>query len=94
MEHQISNEYITLTVSAKGAEMRSIEKDSVEYLWNGDPAYWADRAPLLFPYVSRFTSCKRIGSYWNSEIRKQPFPLTHIIFLSRYHMLCLEMRSE
>lgn len=36
MEHQISNEYITLTVSAKGAEMRSIEKDSVEYLWNGD----------------------------------------------------------
>lgn len=58
MEHQISNEYITLTVSAKGAEMRSIEKDSVEYLWNGDPAYWADRAPLLFPYVGRFTKGK------------------------------------
>ena len=32
MEHQISNEYITLTVSVKGAEMRSIQRDSVEYL--------------------------------------------------------------
>lgn len=48
MEHQISNEYITLTVSAKGAEMRSIQRDSVEYLWNGDPAYWGTERHYSF----------------------------------------------
>ena len=58
MEHQISNEYITLTVSAKGAEMRSIEKDSVEYLWNGDPAYYAKWEGICYgnTWICQWTS--------------------------------------
>lgn len=62
MDYQLQNGKITLTVSAYGAEMRSVKKDGREYLWDGDEAYWTDRSPLLFPYVGRFTDGKyRIG---------------------------------
>lgn len=58
MEHQISNRYIRLAVSSTGAEMQSIIKDGREYLWNGDARFWSERAPILFPYVGRFTDGK------------------------------------
>lgn len=37
-----------------GAQLWSIcSHDGTEYLWQGDPAYWGDRALTLFPYVAR-----------------------------------------
>ena len=58
MNYQISNEMITLTISDIGAEMQSVVRDGVEYLWNGDETYWNERSPILFPYVGRFTKGK------------------------------------
>lgn len=58
MNYQISNEYISLTVSDQGAEMQSVVKDGKEYLWSADALYWPERSPLLFPYVGRFTNGK------------------------------------
>lgn len=48
----IQNEYMKVTVSAHGAELQSLRdyKDR-ELLWQGDPAYWGRRSPLLFPIV-------------------------------------------
>ena len=53
MEYVIENEIIKLTVSSFGAEMQSIIKDGVEYLWQGDSTYWGERAINLFPYCGR-----------------------------------------
>lgn len=40
------------TISGLGAELRRLDTDSgLELLWNGDPAVWAGRSPLLFPVV-------------------------------------------
>ena len=37
-----------------GAELASLRVDAArEILWQGDPAFWAGRAPLLFPVVGR-----------------------------------------
>ena len=48
----ISNEELTVAVSPLGAEMRSVtDARGAERLWNGDPAYWKGRAPVLFPYA-------------------------------------------
>lgn len=48
----IKNESLTVTVSPLGAEMRSVtDARGTERLWNGDPAYWTGRAPVLFPYA-------------------------------------------
>ena len=32
--------------------------DGTEYLWQGNPEYWADMAPNLFPYIARMTDKK------------------------------------
>jgi galactose mutarotase-like enzyme len=49
----IQNEKLSLTVTLNAAEMTSLidKKTGKEILWNGDPAYWAGRNPILFPIV-------------------------------------------
>ena len=56
----LSNDILTVEVSAHGAELQSIRKGDVEYLWQGDPAFWGRRSPVLFPIV---------GSVWESRYR-------------------------
>lgn len=52
----IQNEQLSLTVDTLGAQMMHLRAaDGVEYLWQGDPAYWGDRAPVLFPFIGRLT---------------------------------------
>lgn len=56
MLYTIQNQYLTLTVDDLGAQMMALTgADGTEYLWNGDPAFWRNRAPNLFPYVGRST---------------------------------------
>lgn len=46
------NEKLTFTASTAGAELQSIQSNGgISYLWYGDAAYWAGRAPNLFPFV-------------------------------------------
>ena len=50
----IENKQISLTVDTLGAQMMSIRgADGCEYLWQGDPVYWDDRSPTLFPFIGR-----------------------------------------
>lgn len=42
---------LAFTVDSKGAQLMSLRKDGREYLWQGDPAWWPRRAPVLFPIV-------------------------------------------
>lgn len=52
----IQNEHICLTVDTLGAQMMSLHAQGTEYLWQGDPQYWPDRAPTLFPFIGRLTN--------------------------------------
>ncbi len=49
----IENQHLKIDISAKGAELQSVfhKAHQLEYLWNGDPAFWAKKSPLLFPIV-------------------------------------------
>lgn len=60
MEYILENEQLKVIVSDVGAEIRSIigKKTGTEYLWQGDPTYWAGRAPVLFPICGRLTEGK------------------------------------
>lgn len=51
----IQNEHLCLTVDTLGAQMMSLRAQGTEYLWQGDPQYWPDRAPTLFPFIGRLT---------------------------------------
>ncbi|HEY8400021.1 MAG TPA: aldose 1-epimerase family protein [Cytophagaceae bacterium] len=56
----IINEFLKVTVKSSGAELISLKNTitNLEYLWQGDPAYWARRAPVLFPIVGRLKDHK------------------------------------
>ncbi len=51
--HQIENGEVLVRIVEKGAELQSIfgKFNQLEYLWNGDPAWWAKRSPVLFPII-------------------------------------------
>ena len=46
---EIGNGILAVSVSPRGAELQSARMDGVEYIWQGDPAYWSEHAPVLFP---------------------------------------------
>jgi len=48
----ITSGSLTAQIDPRGAQLSSLKtQDLSELLWNGDPAVWAGRAPLLFPIV-------------------------------------------
>ena len=53
MEKTLKNDQLQVTIDTFGAEMHSIVKDGVEYLWQADKAFWARHAPVLFPIVGK-----------------------------------------
>ena len=59
MIYTIKNDNLTVEINSLGAQLWSI-KDKVgkEYLWQGDPEFWKDRAINLFPYIARLTEGK------------------------------------
>lgn len=47
----ISNGMLTASISGKGAELQRLQYKGLEYLWQGDKAYWPKHSPVLFPFV-------------------------------------------
>lgn len=45
----VKNSELTVVIAKKGAELQSIVCDGVEYMWDRDPAFWAQSAPIMFP---------------------------------------------
>ena len=56
----LTNGILTIKVKEHGAELASIVKNGVEYLWQADPAFWGRHSPVLFPIV---------GSVWEAKYR-------------------------
>ncbi len=50
----LHNRYLTVEIAEKGAELQSLRTAAgEERLWQGNPAFWARRAPVLFPVCGR-----------------------------------------
>lgn len=96
MEYTLSSPETTATISAIGAELGSLRAFGTEYLWQGDPSYWAGRSPVLFPFVGRLTGgAYRLGGrQFPMEIhgfaRKMPFTLED----AREDALCLLLTDD
>ena len=59
MKYQIKNDKLKVEILSLGAQMCSLKDvDGTEYLWQGNPKYWEDMAPNLFPYIARMTDKK------------------------------------
>ena len=71
MYYTLRNDTLCLTINTLGAEIVSLKSaDGVEYLWQGDPKYWGDRAPHLFPFIGRLTnnSYQHLGKVYPMNI--------------------------
>jgi galactose mutarotase-like enzyme len=43
---------LTAVINLKGAELISLkDKENKEFIWEGNPAFWAKHSPILFPIV-------------------------------------------
>lgn len=60
MTVQIENDFLIATFAEDGAELISLKskKNSIEYIWQGNPAFWGRHAPVLFPFVGRLKEDK------------------------------------
>ncbi len=59
MDYILKNKKITVSVSDKGAELRSVKgADGNEYIWSADAKYWKDSAPVLFPICGQILDKK------------------------------------
>jgi len=50
---KLENQNLTLEISLQAAEMHSLvfKATQKEWIWSGDPTYWAQRNPILFPII-------------------------------------------
>ena len=53
MNITISNSQLTATINTLGAELISLVKNNINYIWNIDETYWNKTSPVLFPIVGR-----------------------------------------
>ena len=88
MEITIHNSCLSLTVDTHGAQMMSLRSCSGrEFLWQGDPAYWKGRAPVLFPFIARL---------WNSRytIHGKEYSMNIHGFASASEFAVAEQKSD
>ncbi len=52
----LHSDCMTVHVNPLGAELKGVEKDGLEYLWQGDKDSYPRTSPTLFPIVGRFLS--------------------------------------
>lgn len=97
MTFTMKNQDLTVTVSEDGAELQEIrDAAGTEYLWNGDAAYWCDRAPNLFPYVARLPEGKYLLDGEEHQMRIHgiaPYRRFRVIAQDAARMV-LELRSD
>jgi len=61
---------LTAAIDPHGAQLHSLmTSDGQQLLWQGDPAYWPDRAPILFPVIGTL-----IGELFRHRGRSYPMP--------------------
>ncbi len=54
MQSTIKNNFISVDINHKGAELCSIKNNAnLEFLWQADERYWPRHAPILFPIVGK-----------------------------------------
>lgn len=59
-EFTIENEYLKVTVTTWGAQVKSVIRkcDNVEHMWQADPSVWGYHAPILFPHAGKVVDGK------------------------------------
>lgn len=80
----LENDYLIVSFATKGAELLSLinKKNNTNYLWKGDPAYWAKHSPVLFPIVGGLKSNTYYYDGHSYQLPRHGFARDHIFQIS------------
>ena len=55
MDYILENEYLKVTVTTRGAQLKSVIRkcDGTEHMWQADKSHWGYHAPILFPFTGK-----------------------------------------
>ncbi|WP_075351059.1 aldose 1-epimerase family protein [Algoriphagus marinus] len=71
MKYHIESSDLRIQVNSIGMELSSIQSknSNQEYLWQGNPAFWAGQAPVLFPIIGALKNGEMIykGTTYSME---------------------------
>ena len=91
----ISTAALRAEISATGAELvRLQDRTGAELLWNGDPAFWNGRSPLLFPVVGEVKNNRLNVAGKAYEIGRHGFARTSTFALHRSDAASCTWRLE
>jgi galactose mutarotase-like enzyme len=73
--HSISNNYLSIQIDSKGAELQSLyyKGHNLEYMWSGDAAIWGKKSPVLFPIVGELKDKTYIYNGKNYNLSRHGF---------------------
>lgn len=60
MEVTIKSGSNSARIAQHGAELKSLVMDGREFMWSGDPAYWPNTAPVMFPMIGTLKDNKTL----------------------------------
>ena len=91
----ISTPALSAEISATGAElMRLRDSTGADLLWDGDPAFWTGRSPLLFPMVGRAKGDRITVAGQTYEIGQHGFARSSVFTLVRSDAASCTWRLE
>lgn len=69
---ELENDSFRVKISETGGKLQSIygKEPALEYLWQGDAAYWKGTAPNLFPFIGRLFGKRYLldGKFYDMKI--------------------------
>ena len=96
--YTIENEVLKVTVHPLGAELQSIfnKQTGIEYLWNGDPKFWAKRSPVLFPIVGTLRNNSYLFHDFSYALGRHGFAREKVFSLVEEgpHALSFELKDD
>ncbi|WEG74178.1 aldose 1-epimerase family protein [Vagococcus intermedius] len=98
MNWTIENEKLTASFKQKGGELTSLKskETGIEYLWQGDPKFWARQAPVLFPFVGRLKNDSYVYNNNSYDVGQHGFArdLDFEVYEQTAEALSLVLRSS
>ena len=98
MEYTIENEYLKLTVTTWGAQVKSVvrKSDGVEHIWQADKSVWGYHAPILFPHAGKVVDgvIEAKGGVYESKQHGFARLMEHELVAMTEDCLVMELRSS
>ena len=98
MEYTIENEYLIVTVTTWGAQVKSVIRkyDDVEHMWQADKSVWGYHAPILFPHAGRVVDglIEAKGEVYQAKQHGFARLMEHTLVRQTEDTIVMELRSN